>query len=225
MLSLILPYWDRQAVTDRSIARLNELYELDMEIVVVDDGSPVPYRPSPSRLPLKAVYMPAKDGPLEPGAVLNKGVAESSGDVVCIGNPELWHERPVLGEMLANLEQLGQRGVVMASVWCPEDAAWHVHPSIGGRRICGVQAPEWENSTFLAMMHRAFWDQVGGFDEEYRQGWGYGDHDFVMRLAQHDPKVVVRGDLVVNHSRDGARSAWTYEMLHRNEQLFMSKWA
>jgi hypothetical protein len=44
MISLILPYWDRQQAADAALRRISELYQgLDLEVVVVDDGNAVPF--------------------------------------------------------------------------------------------------------------------------------------------------------------------------------------
>lgn len=225
LTSMIFPYWQRQKVTNESIKRLNQLYtDLPLEIIVVDDGSPEPFVSPESEIPIKVIRLPDKQGPKDPCVPMNRGVSASSGEIVCLSNPELMHNGPVLIEMIRQLTELGEKGLVMASVWCPEDKRWHVHPSIGGRTIHGIKMPKWENSTFLAVMYRKFWDLFGGFDEEYRDGWGYGDHDLVLRIDKHGPGVVVRPDLVVTHSRSGAKSAWTQDMLARNRQLFIKKW-
>lgn len=225
LVSMIFPYWQRQKVTNEAIAKLNKLYgDFDMEIVVVDDGSPEPFVAPDSDISIKVIRLSAKTEPKDPCVPMNRGVENSSGEIVCLANPELMHDQPVLLEMVRQLTDIGERGVVMASVWCPDDKRWHVHPSIGGRTIHGVKMPPWENSTFLAVMFRKFWSLFGGFDEEYRDGWGYDDHDLVLRMAQHDPTVIVRPDLVVTHSRTGAKSAWTQDMLARNRKLFVKKW-
>jgi glycosyltransferase involved in cell wall biosynthesis len=52
VISLILPYWNRQEATDAALCRMSELYiDLDLEVIVVDDGSPKPYI-EPTLLPL-----------------------------------------------------------------------------------------------------------------------------------------------------------------------------
>jgi GT2 family glycosyltransferase len=77
----------------------------------------------------------------------------------------------------------------------------------------------------MSMMHRSLWDKCGGLDEQYREGCGYDDPDFVMRLNRAGAKFVIRDDLVVEHVRAGARAQWPREGYVRNRALFMQKWA
>jgi GT2 family glycosyltransferase len=77
---------------------------------------------------------------------------------------------------------------------------------------------------FMAMMHRSLWKAAGGFDEDYRQGAGYDDPDFVLRLHRAGAKFCIRDDLVVEHTRSCAHARWTPEQYARNRALFFSKW-
>ena len=44
MISLILPYWMRQEAADVALASIDRLYAgLDLEVIVVDDGSVIPF--------------------------------------------------------------------------------------------------------------------------------------------------------------------------------------
>ncbi len=223
MLSLVMPYWERQAAADASLDAMARLYAgLDMEIVLVDDGSPVPYVP-PSGLPwpLRVIRLPRKPGPLCPCAPFNRGVAEARGEVIGITNPENLHTRPVLQEMLAELAGR-PKAYVMAG--CRLGKTWHAHRTVAGAVVCGVPMPRNGVFHFLTMMHRGLWDAVGGFDEDYRDGAGYEDPDLLLRLQRAGAEFVLRDDLVVEHVRDGARAKWRPEQWARNKKLFERKW-
>lgn len=225
LISMVMPYWMRQEVTNKAIARMNEIYgNLNMEIVIADDGSPVPFIAPDSDIPIRVIRLPEKQDVKDPCVPLNAAAKAAQGELICLANPELIHNKPVIGEMLRRHSQLGANAIIMASVWCPEDSLWHVHPSIGGRTIHGITMPTWENSPFLALMTKKLWDASGGYDEDYRDGWGYCDHDWVLRADRLNPDVLVVGDLVVEHSRSGAKSAWTKEQNERNRELFIKKW-
>lgn len=227
MLSLILPYWDRQEATDRSLALLAERYAdlLDLEIVIVDDGSPVPYKaPQDYPLRLRIVRLPPKDGPKNPCVPINVGVNASDGDIIVLSNPEILHDMPVLPGMLDELERLGPDGYVLAAAWCPEEKQWHCHSTISGDRSTGERQPAGSGFHFCAMFHRSLWDKASGFDEDYRDGAGYDDPDWVNRAARVGAKFVIRDDLVVTHPKTGARTKWPEGGYARNRALFMQKW-
>ena len=227
MISLIWPYWQRQAVADRACALLAKHYaDLDFELVVVDDGNAVPYRPLEDMpFDIQVVRLPEKHVPLNPCVPLNRGVEQARGNIIALSGADIMHTVPVLGAMR---DELGndEAKYVLAAVWYAEKKIWHCHstrkrPDAGD---VGSMLPPGADYHFMAMMHRSLWDAAEGFDEDYRDGAGYDDPDFVLRLHRAGAKFVIRDDLIVEHVRDGAHTAWTPTMFARNRAIFMSKW-
>lgn len=230
MISTILPYWDRQAVADRSLALMAMHYAgLDMEIVVVDDGNAVPYvAPKGMPFPVRVIRLPVKHEPRNPCVPINLGVHVAAGDVIALSGPDIMHVRPVLPAMLEELNRGGENAYVIAAVWAPEHKGrgrWHVHSSMtNAAQVEGVPLPKGAHYHFMTMLRRSLWEASGGLDPDYREGTGYDDPDFVLRLARAGAKFVIRDDLVVEHIRGGAHASWTKEQFERNRRLFISKW-
>jgi hypothetical protein len=222
MISLLLPYWDRQAAANKALSTLAESYSgLQIEVIVIDDGNPVPFvAPQSFPLKLRVIRMPTKNEPRPPAAAWNAGARAASGDLLALSCIEVQHPHPVLWEMAAQLQEIGRDGYVLASAWCPEQRAWH----------CGGGAQIWDHfpvgvgGSFLSMMHRTLFERIGGFDEDYMDGAGYEDRDFVRRLQCAGAQIVVRDDMVVHHPKRGANIKWPPEGFSRNEQLYRSKW-
>lgn len=226
MISLVMPYWDRRAATDASLAAMAAHYAaLDLEIVLVDDGTPEPYAP-PAGLPwpVRVVRLPRKDGPLNPCVPFNRGVAAARGEVIGLSNPENLHLEPLLPGLLAELEHGGPDTYALAACWHVEGRQWHCHSSFSGFEVAGVQLPAGSHYHFLGLMRRALWERAGGFDEDYRDGAGYDDPDLVLRLHRAGARFVIRDDLVVHHVRTAARAGWTPAMWARNKRVFEAKW-
>lgn len=226
MISLCWPYWDRAAVADRSCALLAQHYaDLDLELIVVDDGNATPYRAPQMPFPVRVVRLQIKSGPLDPCVPLNRGVAEARGDIIAISGPEMMHTKPILAQMR---DELGddEKKYVLAAVWYAEKKVWHCHSTYkrSDNGDVGSMLPPGADYHFMTMMHRSLWDAAGGFDEDYRQGAGYDDPDFVLRLHRAGAKFLIRDDLVVDHIRNGAHAAWTAEMFERNREIFIRKW-
>lgn len=225
-ISLIWPYWERQAVANESVSLLATHYaDLDFELVVVDDGNMIPYAAPPAPFPIVVVRLPVKTRPLNPGLPFNRGVAAATGDVLAFSGPDILHRVPVLPQMLAELCD-DEMKYVLAACWHAERKVWHCHstrnrPDNGD---VGSMLPPGADYHFMAMLHRSLWTASGGFDEEYREGAGYDDPDFVLRLHRAGAKFLIRDDLIVEHVREGARTAWTPEMYQRNRELFFKKW-
>jgi len=226
MISLIWPYWQRQEVAERSCRLLAQHYaDLDLELVIADDGNHTRFRPPHTPFPVKVIELPLKSAPMNPCLPINRAVEASSGDVIALSGPDMLHRTPILGEMRREVEK-NERNYVIAAAWLPEKRVWHCHssrkrPDIGD---VGWMLPAGADYHFMTMMRRSLWDAAGGFDEDYRAGAGYDDPDFVLRLQRAGANFVRRDDLIVDHVRAGARANWTQPMYARNRAVFMEKW-
>jgi hypothetical protein len=222
MISLILPYWNRQAAADKALAMLEKAYrDIDIEVIVVDDGAPEPFR-RPSWGAVRVLRLPEKAVPKSPVTCWNEGARIARGDVLAISCVEVLHYDPVLPQMAAELERLGPKGYVLAACWCPDLREWHCH-STGGSR--GAPAmPGGFGRAFLGLMHSSLYWEAGGWDEDYRDGGGWEDVDFAMRLQQAGAVPVIRDDLVVIHPKENATIHWPVGGFARNEALYARKW-
>jgi len=226
MISVIFPYWNRLEVTREALDAMAKVYGgVDMEVVVVDDGSAEAFsvdREYPWSV--RVLRLPAKDVAKNPCVPINYGVSKSQGDYLVITNPEVLHHMQALPKMRDELETLGKDGYVLASAWCEEERKWHCHPSISGITLHGVKHPEGSGLHFCAMLHRSLWDKSGGFDETYREGAGYDDNDFVMRLGKVGAKFKILRDVIVQHPKTGAKTKWLDGAFQRNAEIFVQKW-
>ena len=181
MISLILPYWNRQEATDASLCLMAKHYmDLDLEIIIVDDGSPEPYeRPTLLPLDIQVIRLPFKTMPRNACTPFNFGASRARGDVIAISNPENLHHKPILEEMLSELKD--SNTYVTASAWCPDQNRWHAHSSMvrNDSNDVGSFLPKGAQYHFMGMMKRELWDKIGGFDEDYRLGAGYDDPDLL----------------------------------------------
>lgn len=228
MISLIWPYWERQAVADQSCGLLAQHYAgMSIELIVADDGNRVPYQAPAMPFPVRVVTLPRKDIALNPCVPINAGVRAASGDVLVLTNPEILHRKPILQAMRAELGASRAKYVQAAVIHhkAPGVSRWHSHSTVAGKVESGIRMPKGACYHFCAMLHRDLFDAAGGFDEDYRHGAGYDDPDFVLRLQRAGAEFVMRDDLVVEHVRSGAHAKWPNGAFARNEQIFKRKWA
>lgn len=219
-LSLILPYWDRQEAANKAFELLAQQYsELDLEIIVIDDGNVIPFKKPDLPLDIKVITMPLKTIPMCPATVWNKGVEAATGEIVILSCVEVLHDKPVLQEMFLRLKALGEKGYILASAWCPEEGAWHCHSTVKTPRN-----PWGTGIAFCGMMYKKLYNEAGGFGEEYRDGAGYEDNDFINRLLAVGAKFKICDDLVVIHPKSGASIQWPAGSFQRNEGIFYKTW-
>lgn len=215
-ISLLLPYWDRQEAADKGLESIRNNYSgLNLEIIVVDDGSPVPFR-KPEGMDVKVIRLADKTEPKSPVTCWNEAAKAATGNVLVISCIEIIHESPILRELTENL---GKDEYRLASAWCPEEGVWHTHST--------VEVPECPKGSGLgfcsSLRPELFW-RAGGWNEEYRDGAGYEDRDFINRLHVAGARFVKRDDLKVIHPKTGASILWGADKFARNEALFKLKW-
>jgi GT2 family glycosyltransferase len=214
LVSVCMPYWQRQAELDRSLAAYRSLYgHLDLEVSICDDGSPEPVKADGciiTSLPRKAIGLNAC-------VPMNAAIRASNGDVIVITNPEIEHREDVLTGMLSMLEH--QKDYVIAS--CRDaDGTWLAGDQVDYTKDGRLPVPPGSHFHFCAMMRRSFFDEVGGFDEEYRFGRACDDNDWLWLLHSHGANFKLAPGTV-----------WHYRTPHRyqgtqrsNKERLIAKW-
>lgn len=218
-----MPYWRRQDVLLKNLHRYRELYG-NIEIVVVDDGSPEPAIIDPLTT---LVRLPLKDHALNPCVPFNVGVRVATGDIIVLTNPEIIHREPILHRML---QALG-RGYkyVAAACWNETTHTWYCH-SCGptAEQMGRAPIPPGAGLHFCAMLTRGLYEEIGGFTEEYRNGQGYEDNDFLWKIETISPyhhddvdeKFCILDDCVTEHIACPP-TVWPRGT---NKALFESRW-
>ncbi len=213
-ISVCMPYWQRQAELDRSLAAYARLYRhLDLQISVADDGSPKPVR-APGCI---VTTLPKKALGLNPCVPLNAAVRASSGEVVVLTNPELEHREDVLSGML----ELLQSPLDYVAVACRDTSGlWLAGPEVDYRTHGRLPVPPGAHFHFCAMLTRELFDRVGGFDESYRHGRSCEDNDWLWSLHAAGARFRLAPGVVWHH-----RTPHAYAGTHEsNRELLFSKW-
>ena len=218
MISLLLPYWDRQEAADKALALLAHHYSgLDLEVIVVDDGNAVPFQKPDVALDIRVITLPRKDLPKSPVTCWNVAAKEARGEILCLSCIEVLHETPVIPALMERLAD--PKSYVLAAAWCPE-LGWQCHSSVKLPLV-----PVGTGLAFCAVLRKDLYFAAGGFDEDYRDGAGYEDKDFINRLLKAGAKFDIRDDLVVVHPKAGATIHWPAGSFDRNQAIFQAKWS
>lgn len=219
MISLILPYWNRQEAANKAFELLERCYSsmLDLEIVVVDDGNKIPFVVPETSLNVKVVRLPEKPLPTPQSKAWNAGVKAASGEIVVLSCIEVLHDKPILQRLVSRLKD--RKDYAMAAAWCPEMNEWHCHSTANTELI-----PKGSGPSFCAAIHKDFFDEVGGFDEIYHEGAGYEDKDFLWKLHNAGANFIMCDDLIVTHPKTGATIKWSTDGFRRNSDIFHRRW-
>ena len=222
VISVVMPYWRRPRELIANLTALRLIYPPWIEIVVVNDGSPdMPETEGAATV----VNLPLKEKALNPCVPFNRGVEASSGEFVVLTNPEITHINPILDGMRAECERLGPKAYVAAACWSPSRKWWYCHSEKGPepKKVGRAPMPKDAGLHFCSMLRRSFYDEIGGFSEEYRDGQGYEDSDLLWKLAAAGAAFKIRDDLVMEHV-ETTRSVWPKGGLARNRKIFERKW-
>lgn len=174
-----MPYWNRPRELATSLSAYQAVYPgLDLEFSICDDGSRYPPAMSGDRVIVTT--LPRKDHALNPCVPINVAVRAATREIVVLTNPEVEHREPVLQSMLAALES--ENDYVTTGCRETTNGMWLAGPLTaygqGGRE----PSPPGGHFHFCAMFHRALFERVGGFDEQYRFGQGSDDNDWLFAL-------------------------------------------
>lgn len=200
MISICMPYWQRQRELDRSLAAYRRVYQhLALEISIADDGSPEPVA-APECV---VTRLPAKTVGLNPCVPLNAAVRASTADVIVLTNPEIEHREDVLSGMRALLE--GPLDYV--TVACRDvSGMWLAGPEVDYTKNGRLPVPAGGHFHFCAMLRRELFERVGGFDEGYRHGRSCEDNDWLWALHAVGARF-----------RQAPGVVWHYATPHRHE--------
>jgi hypothetical protein len=214
MISVCMPYWNRQAELDRSLAAYRRHYGYKLEFSICDDGSKVPVV-APDCI---VTTLPRHDHALNPCVPINVAVRASFGNVIVITNPEIEHREPVFRDMFKTLQ--GPDDYVTASCYEEDRDMWLAGPRTPYGKNGRQPVPRGAHFHFCAMLHRELFERAGGFDEEYRFGLGCEDNDWLWRLHSVGARFK-HVDKPVYHHR--TKHAWT-GTLDQNARLLRQKW-
>jgi len=213
-ISVCMPYWNRQAELDRSLAAYRRIYKhLDLEFSICDDGSPVPVN-APGCI---VTSMPKKHIGLNPCVPFNAAVRASTGDVVVLTNPEIEHKEDVFTVMLKLLEKEND----YVTVACRDvKGMWLAGPQVDYSKNGRLPVPKGAHFHFCAMMRRELWEKSGGFDEAFRNGIACDDNDLLWNMEKAGANFRLAPGLVWHYKTPHGRKG----TLASNRDLLYSKW-
>ncbi len=215
MISVCMPYWNRQRALDEMFINLAAMYPgLEREISVCDDGTQ-----PPAVVPRGTILsrLPRKDRPLNPCVPINVAVNASKGDIIVLTNPEILHKEQTLLRMQSMM--LTENDYVSATCWDAQ-RGWLAGSQVNYETQGRLPVPPGASFHFCVMFSRALWERAGGFDEDYRNGLACDDNDWVWRAAVAGARFRTTKS-TVEHLHQSASIKW---LIPHNRELFYQKW-
>ena len=212
MISICMPHYNRWDRLQDTLDSYNDLYKgFDMEVCICDDGSDE-LKELKCDFPLFMVALP-QSPPLNPCVPTNMAVRMAHGDRIILTCPEVIHVKPVIYSMLET--QTDPFDYVSVTV---TDSKRKLLTGPNHGRRARAPYPEGSELPFCALMSKVLYWTAGGYDEDYRNGRGFDDNDFLWRLERAGANFKTAPG-VVHHVHEPIK--WK---LPSNEKLFREKW-
>lgn len=218
-VSICIPYFERMEFLVVAVGSFKKMgyfdkdYPLKVEVSICDDGStkePVP-KGWDVGIPMKVSYLPKKTKWKNPCLPRNIAVRQTDSPLVIITCAEIRHRNPIIEKMAALVKHKEDTILPLVKAEGNTKFEWHSHPEHRTAKYC-----------FCQMMTREFFEEVGGFSEEYRCGAGYDDNDFEQKLTRANANWKWAMDCMVIHPS----TIGVYEMPsgELNKRLYIQKW-
>jgi hypothetical protein len=206
-----MPYLDREPqlrFTLRTIAASPQAGFGALEVIIVDDASPIPLQISPLDypFPIRVIRIePENKHHTNPVIPFNTGIRQAKGQIIVMQSPECCH----VGDLLTYIQtHLTDENYISMACFAASHATSQTLRSIEPTQylfqrindVIGVKresTPDWEGDQqgwynhpvfrpvgyhFLSAITRKNMSKLNGFDERYAAGVGYDDDDLILRI-------------------------------------------
>lgn len=232
--SIVIPVHGHSTLTRECLDELLA-QELGAEIVVVDDASPdntaAVLEPYGDRV--RVVRLDENRGF---AGACNAGVEAASGEHVVLLNNDTRPRPGWLAALCGYADAHPAAGIVGCKLLWPTGAVQHagvvvdadrdvrnVYAGFPGDHPAVNRARRFQIVTAACMLvRRSLWDELGGLDTEFRNG--YEDVDFCLRAGERGHEIHYCPDAVVLHLESASRGYEDDEDL-ANRDIYLRRWA
>ncbi len=219
--SIIFPYIDRLYQLEKTFDSLVSIYKRsDFEIVVVEDGKTqdsvelknliVRYRSW-----LGISHIRHAGGSSNPAPLYNMGVNVSFGKYIILSSPECYHKTDILKGLDNSFSIDPQSYVVCACL----------NMDANDNPISWYQHSVYRNALYhfcSAISYNGYWN-LGGFDEQYSDGYCFDDDDFKASVLKSGVKIITRDDLIVCHQLHVKTYPTSRKKWLKNKKIYETK--
>jgi GT2 family glycosyltransferase len=218
MISIVIPLYNRWELTEACLAAIHAT-STEVEIITVDNGST-----DATRLHDASVRNPRNRGY---AVACNQGARRAAGDVLgflnndTIPHPE-WLDPFRQVEGIAGPKLVYPDGTIQSAgvgvdfTRPPGQEAWNRREEHAGGDVQAVTGA-------CLVVSRTCWNHLGGFDEEF---WnGYEDVDLCLRAAQAGFPVTYHPDSVVTHLESQSDAAERFRCAEQNIVRLRERWS
>jgi GT2 family glycosyltransferase len=235
-VSIIIPVHNRAMITRQCLAALlaEPEDEIQRQLVVVDDGST---DTTPSLLDSYGdrILVIRNETALGFAGACNAGVAAAAGEFLVLLNNDTVPISGWLSALVNYAVQHPAAAVVGAKLLFPNDTVQHAGVVIGLNSLphhiyAGFPANHPATcvsrrfqivTAACALLRREPWQELGGLDTAFLNGWE--DVDYCLRAGEAGHEIHYCADSIVYHFESATRSIVS-DVERANQQLFIRRW-
>ena len=217
-ISIVMAFYNRQALLDKTLESLDKSAIKDYELIIVDDASAIPLKCDRA----KVIRVEKKDKWYNCSCVAwNRGMREVTGDIVILNSPECYHVGDILSYVRDNIKPNLYLSFGCYSIDKLETENLHegIFPDLVNAVVDGHTG--WYNHTvyrpkayhFCSAILKKDLDMIGGFDERYAYGVAFDDDEFIrtIKYMGMDVKIINKPYVIHQyhtHFEFDSPSAW-----------------
>ena len=231
-ISIVMAYYNRKPQTLETLKGFQRMYagKYNFEVIIVDDNSNEENRLEEDikqfTFPINLIVISAeeKGDRINPCIAYNRGFAEATGDIIVIQNPECYHVGDILKHTIENLneqdyftyscfspntyensdellnscnkyELVSNKDFLKRNKITKSIFNWYNHPDYNRRCF------HWCSAIYKEKL-----DLIGGFDEEFSQGFCYDDDELLLSIKYNlklNVKIINPSYCFVIHQHHG----------------------
>lgn len=234
MLSVIFPVYKNANLVEYCLSNLVERLPTDAELILIDDAS------GPETVQLLRRFEKARliehEYNMGNTVAYNTGAVAAQGDILVFVDSDVFVPTGALEQFSQVLGENDRLGAVGSLLLYPYDNTiqhagvafdrWATSHLFVGRRRDEIDLRPMEDrqavtAAFFAC-RRAVFEEVGGFDETYRDGME--DMEFCLRCRELGYRNVLLSSLPAMHLEGASRGPYKYVRRTYNRSIFFSRW-
>ncbi|MDJ1431955.1 glycosyltransferase [Halostagnicola sp. A-GB9-2] len=214
LVTVVVPTYDRPKLLRRAVQTVAEQTYDRIELVIVDDCSPVPASDVLSEFDpsLEAVTIVRHDANRGANVARNTGLHKARGEYVAfLDDDDCWDERKIEKQANAFGRAPESVGVVYTGVEHVDENMQTnavLTPQVEGAVTKRLLYGNFLETFSVAMIERELCERVGGLDERFPS---WQDWEFFLRLSLWCRFLAVPEPLVVRHNRPNGQLSHDYD--------------
>ncbi|MDH5426710.1 MAG: glycosyltransferase [Nitrospirota bacterium] len=236
--SIIIPLFNRADLTKQCLEHLSEATkDITYEVILVDNHSSDGTAELFSALSGDIQFIRNQEN-LGFAKACNQGAAEAKGRYLIFLNNDTIPQEGWLLALVNEVEQYPDVAVVGSKLLFPDNTIQHAGVVFSKNCLVPYHIFRGESSQLAAvnkrrefqavtaacfLVRREDWDSVGGFDEEFRNG--FEDVDFCLKIRERGRKIIYQPKSVLYHLEHQSPGRKDKAAENHNGRLLMDRWA